>query len=124
MIRFCGETVGDDRNTLIVCAIAVGGYLGLGVVVYTHFEGWSVLQAVYFSVVVLTTVGYGDLAPSTQASKLFTCFFALLGIGLIGAALGVVGGALLERQEKLVEDLAVEAADQACTQSVTCTYLV
>jgi voltage-gated potassium channel len=50
---------------------------------YTLVEGWSVLDAAYFSVVTLATVGYGDLSPATAAGKLFTMAYIIVGIGLL-----------------------------------------
>ena len=35
-------------------------------------EGWSVLDSIYFCVTTVATVGYGDVVPSRDASKLFT----------------------------------------------------
>jgi hypothetical protein len=37
----------------------------------------------YFSVVAVTTVGFGDFAPTTDASKLFTVAYIILGVGII-----------------------------------------
>lgn len=39
--------------------------------------------------VTLTTVGYGDMGPSTPGTRLFTCFFVLAGVGLAALSLGV-----------------------------------
>jgi len=61
--------------------------LGLGTVVYRILEDWSWVDAFYFSSVTLTTVGFGDLTPTTTASKLFTVFYIFTGISLIGALL-------------------------------------
>ena len=46
-------------------------------------EGWDVIEAFYFSVTVLTTVGFGDLHPTSDASRLFTAMYMLLGIGFV-----------------------------------------
>jgi voltage-gated potassium channel len=46
-------------------------------------EKWSVVDALYFSVTTLTTVGLGDLAPTTTLGKLFTIVYIFVGIGLI-----------------------------------------
>ena len=54
-----------------------------GTVVYSVLEGWPVVDALYFSVVTLTTVGYGDLTPQTVVGKLFTIVYVLAGISLI-----------------------------------------
>lgn len=61
--------------------------LGVGTVVYRLLEDWSWVDSFYFSTVALTTVGFGDLAPSTDASKLFTVFYIFSGVSLIGALL-------------------------------------
>jgi len=53
------------------------------------------VECMYFAVVTLTTTGYGDLSPSTNASKLFTCAFAFCGIAVIMGALGLIGCATL-----------------------------
>jgi len=54
-----------------------------GTVVYSIVEDWSWVDSLYFSVVAVTTVGFGDLTPSTDGSKLFTVFYVLSGISII-----------------------------------------
>ena len=54
-----------------------------GTVFYTLVEDWSVVDAFYFSTMTLATVGFGDLAPTTDASKLFTVFYVLGGVGIL-----------------------------------------
>src|SRR3954453_19574009 len=66
-------------------ALMVAVLLSVGTVFYSNIEGWSVLDALYFCVITLATVGYGDLAPHTAAGKIFTMVYVLLGIGLIVA---------------------------------------
>lgn len=59
----------------------------IGSVFYWRVEGWSYIDALYFSVVTLTTVGYGDFTPSTTAGKIFTIFYIVIGLGIIAAFL-------------------------------------
>lgn len=59
----------------------------LGTVFYHIIEKWSWVNSYYFSVVSLTTVGYGDLAPTTNAGKIFTTFYLIIGISIIAALL-------------------------------------
>ena len=54
-------------------------------VFYWRMEGWSIIDSMYFSVMTMSTIGYGDLVPTTILSKVFTIMFALLGIGVFVA---------------------------------------
>jgi hypothetical protein len=60
-----------------------------GTVAYRLLEDWSWVDSLYFSVVAVTTVGFGDITPSNDASKLFTVAYILVGISLIAAYLNV-----------------------------------
>jgi voltage-gated potassium channel len=57
--------------------------LTIGTIFYHYVEHFSWLNAYYFSVVSLTTVGYGDIVPRTAAGKIFTTFYVMFGIGII-----------------------------------------
>ncbi|MDP8163215.1 potassium channel family protein [Pasteurella skyensis] len=48
---------------------------------YVKIEQWSIIDALYFSVMTMATVGYGDLTPTTDISKLFTIVYTFLSIG-------------------------------------------
>ena len=48
------------------------------------------LDSLYFSVITLTTVGYGDFAPTTGAGKLFTVFYVLIGMGILASFLNML----------------------------------
>ncbi|XP_068979303.1 TWiK family of potassium channels protein 7 [Bombus flavifrons] len=45
-------------------------------------ERWSVFQAVFFASTVLTTIGYGNVVPSTNLGRMFCILFAFVGIPL------------------------------------------
>ncbi|GAB3193178.1 GNAT family N-acetyltransferase [Nesterenkonia suensis] len=67
---------------------------------YTLTEGWSVLDALYFSVVSGLTVGYGDLAPSSPLAKIFTMLYALLAVGLFVTIAASLGGAFARNRSE------------------------
>lgn len=67
------------KTLLIMSTIVITG----GTFFYRYVEDWSWIDSLYFSIITLTTVGYGDLSPSTPFSKLFTCFYILSGVGII-----------------------------------------
>mmetsp|Transcript_26716 Transcript_26716/g.50525 ORF Transcript_26716/g.50525 Transcript_26716/m.50525 type:complete len:657 (+) Transcript_26716:400-2370(+) len=97
-----------DRKLAKLAVVASIAYFVMGWLFYSFVEGWSFVQCLYFSVVTLTTTGYGDLHPTNNVSKLFTCMFAFCGIGVITSALGLIGGYLFEEQSRaILETMAV-----------------
>jgi hypothetical protein len=55
----------------------------IGTLFYHRMEGWSYLDSLYFSVVSLGTVGYGDLTPTTPITKIFTIVYLINGIVIL-----------------------------------------
>ncbi|MEI7770285.1 MAG: potassium channel family protein [Chloroflexales bacterium] len=75
--------------------------LALGTLFYHAVEGWGWLDSLYFCVITLATIGYGDFSPQTGAGKLFTIIYVFLGIGLLVAFFTQLAAALLEAQREL-----------------------
>jgi voltage-gated potassium channel len=73
-----------------VLAISALTIILVGTIVYSLLEAWSPIDALYFSVVTLATVGFGDLHPTTDAAKLFTVAYILSGLGIIAAFLSEI----------------------------------
>jgi potassium channel subfamily K len=92
--------------TIRECLFLTLFLLAIGVLVFSLLvEGWSILDSLYFTIVLLTTIGYGDMTPSTPAGKIFASFFALGGIVVLGLALGVVGSQLVEAEISAAEKM-------------------
>jgi hypothetical protein len=68
-----------------VLLASAGSMLAFGTLAYSFLEGWSLLDSLYFSVVTLATVGFGDLTPTTDLAKLFTIGYIISGIGILAA---------------------------------------
>ena len=59
---------------------------------------WTLVDTLYFSIVTITTTGYGDLLPTTDGTKVFCCFYAYIGVGLIASVVGVLISQMMEAQ--------------------------
>ena len=71
------------RHADRILAASVVLWLAMATVVFCALEDWSWVDSFYFSAVAVTTVGFGDLAPTTDISKLFTVFYILGGISIV-----------------------------------------
>src|SRR4051812_47143503 len=62
-------------------ALVILGVHVLGTAGYVLIEGWSAWDAFYMTVITVTTVGYGEVHPMSQAGRAFTVVVLLTGVG-------------------------------------------
>ncbi len=79
---------------------------------YSSVEGWSIIDALYFSVMTMSTIGYGDLVPTTTWSKLFTIIFSILSIGFFAAVIANIVANVLERKKNKIAKRKERASDK------------
>jgi len=96
-------------NGCIPCGLKMLGglllYVIIGLAVYMPVEGWNFTDAVYFVVVTLTTVGYGDLLPTTTIAKIFTCFYVFGGLLFVATLLSTAIESIFVQQERILSEL-------------------
>ena len=66
-------------------SMILGSWVALGTIIYSVYEDWSIVESLYFCVMTLTTIGYGDYTPGDSTMQLYTILYATLGIGLFVA---------------------------------------
>ncbi|CAM8915369.1 unnamed protein product [Rhodiola kirilowii] len=81
-------------------------YLALGVAIYSFNkndfvakETHPVVDALYFCIVTMCTIGYGDITPNSTATKLFSIMFVLVGFGFIDILMSGMVSYVLDLQE-------------------------
>ena len=73
----------------------------------------SIPHALWFVVVTLTTVGYGDVYPVTAGGKFFTFFILIIGLGVIAVPTGLISSGLSRAREEEKEKKKALAARNA-----------
>ncbi|GAU28323.1 hypothetical protein TSUD_256510 [Trifolium subterraneum] len=93
------------KNVSIILIV----YLGVGTLIFylvrNQIKGMKTdrfLDALYFTIVTMTTVGYGDLVPNSDLTKLLACAFVFSGMALMGLILSKAADYLVEKQEVLL----------------------
>lgn len=59
----------------------------------------SIFHSLWWAIVTLTTVGYGDVYPITLGGKIFTFFILLIGIGIVTIPAGLIASSLTKARE-------------------------
>ena len=67
------------RIALVFAIILITG----ATIFYRAVESWSWVDAFYFSCIAVTTVGFGDITPTTDGAKIFTVFYIFAGISIV-----------------------------------------
>lgn len=83
---------------LVFAAVIVCMMIAIGALGFRYFEQFSWLDSFYTSAQTVTTVGYGDLAPKTEAGRLFAIFLMLTGVGTVLFGLTVLAQAVIQSE--------------------------
>ena len=80
-------------------------------------EFGSILDSMWWAIVTLTTVGYGDVYPITPGGKLFTALVTLIGVGLIAIPSGLLASVLTEARVERKKEENEEDVENGSTES-------
>ena len=91
-------------NGLIYVIYFTIGTIMLSSVAISYAEGMNFLDALWWSFVTATTVGYGDISPSSGLGRIIAAILMLVGIGSIGMLTGTVATYFLSPQKQPLQN--------------------
>ena len=89
----------ERRRKIFFAIFAIVFFLIIGTVFYHINEKWSIIDSIFFSTIILTTIGLGDLSPTNDLSKIFTVGYAFMGVGTVLYLLTSIASYILEERE-------------------------
>ncbi len=111
-LRELGRAIVERRYDLFVTAALAIVLLLAGATALHWAEGsiqpdafGSIPRAMWWSIITLTTVGYGDVSPITPLGKILAAMVALSGIGLVAMPTGIIAAAFSDAMQRHREEL-------------------
>ena len=89
-------------GNIIRALIMLGLVLLIGTAGYVVIEGWQILDAIYMTVITITTVGYGEVRTVSPTGRVFTLALICMGMGIIAYTLGMVAQVMVELQVRSI----------------------
>ena len=78
--------------------LAIVATLTVGTVGFTAIAGYPLFDAFYMSLTTMTTVGYGEIHPLTQAGRIFNSFLIVFGVSTMFVAIGAMTQTIIEQE--------------------------
>lgn len=94
------STNGFKYMLLLSCAM-----IGIGGISISFAEGMSIPDGIWWAFVTATTVGYGDISPSTLSGRIIACLLMICGIGLIGSLTSAITSFFMNRSPSEKNDV-------------------
>ncbi|CAL4067542.1 unnamed protein product, partial [Meganyctiphanes norvegica] len=96
LLRF-HDTDATEINLIMVVTMLSGITITAGAAAFSHYEGWSYFDSMYYCVITLTTIGFGDMVALQKEQALetkpeyvvFTLVFILFGMAIVAASLNL-----------------------------------
>ena len=104
----------NSSGRFVVLSYITGSVALLGVVGIQDLEAaaqpdafGTISDSMWWMIVTMTTVGYGDVSPQTPEGKLFAMILMPITLGIMGAVIGIVGGAFADAEiDEVKEEVA------------------
>jgi voltage-gated potassium channel len=82
--------------------------LSIGVIGFMYFENMSVTDAIYFTIVTMATVGYGDIHPQTEIGKILALIIIIGGVGTFLSVIASITDLFVNRREEAIRQQKVD----------------
>ena len=115
-LSMIGSVLREKRSDLILTLVVTVVFLLISSTIMYYLENDAqpekfpnILQAFWWSIVTLTTVGYGDVVPITDLGKVLSGFLAILGVALVAIPTAIISSGYIneikeQQQEEKKED--------------------
>lgn len=102
--RHWSDNLSEAKLKLLAALISLALVICVGVLGLMYFERWSFMQAIWTTIISLSTTGFGDIVPHTLAGRVFLMLLIVVGVGVVAYSLGAIVSITVETQiNKIME---------------------
>ncbi|EKM56497.1 uncharacterized protein PHACADRAFT_194104 [Phanerochaete carnosa HHB-10118-sp] len=94
-----GSGLTRRQRALVIIVILLLVYIAFGALVNTFLLSLNFIDSLYFTIVTIETIGFGDITPVSAGSRVFACFYMAFGILMVGIAVAMTRETVLEGLE-------------------------
>ncbi len=112
------------RSKIYTAIVLLVVLLFIGVLGFKLMSHYSWIDALYMTVITITTVGFGEVQPLDDVSKIFTVFLILASVIIVGYAISVITEYILSRNnyEELKQKKMQKQIDALKNHIIICGY--
>ena len=100
----------NEANTIrqsVIAVIMLVAYFGFGMIFYSKTFKISYFRALYFNIITVTTIGYGEISPDTDFTKLITAVNIFAGLAVFTIAITFIMD-FLAKEKELLDELLIK----------------
>jgi voltage-gated potassium channel len=112
------------RSRIYIALILLLGLITIGILGFRFMAHYSWVDAIYMTIITITTVGFGEVHPLDDFSKIFTIFLILTSVVIVGYAISVITEYMLSRNniEELKQKKMQKKIDSLSSHIIICGY--
>lgn len=113
-----------DLREITISLFAVITIITFGTTGFTLIEGWHLFDSLYMTVITLSTVGFSEVHPLSDAGKAFAIFLILMGVGVVALVFSTITRFLLQRQMRWIFERKgmQQKIDEMSEHTIICGY--
>lgn len=112
------------KNKIYLAVTLLIVTLAIGIFGYRWIADYSWVDALYMTVITITTVGFGEVMPLTPEAKIFTIILILLSVVIVGFAISVISEYIISRSsyKDLIHRKVQQEIDKMENHIIVCGY--
>ncbi len=112
------------RTKIYTAILLLLGIMFTGVAGYMYLSGYTFIDALYMTVITMTTVGFGEVSPLNETARIFTIFLIIASVVIVGYALSVITEYILSKNniEELKHKKMQKQIDSFNNHIIICGY--